>query len=270
MYKLMFIIYLFTSLLFANKFSIYSEFGKYNKSYLDKRVIKGHTMDTIASKMYTIGGYYIGQLKETDMIWGAGIVQSKVDYSSITILDELIEQPEMIITNPYIFIGWSKKYWGLDIGVSYYFNIEKFKARAYKGSDKNIDNAAWAINRFKSHTFANFKFRLLREDKFHVEFLIARDKFSPLDSQLRLNFVLPIKNIILNTDISIFMPANYFTESDVILKSNQRVTFGADYKISNFNIGGNIGILIKNAVGGNGYIKAVNRLSAGLNISMNF
>ena len=273
MFRFIFIIYLFTNILLAGEFVVYSEFGKYNKAYVDENIIKGNNKESIASNMYTLGGYYTGNFDEYDTIWGIGIVQSKIDYNSIKVLDKLIEQPEVIITNPYIFIGLDKKYWSFEIGVSYYFNIEKFKARVYHTSDTEtevVDDAGWGLNRFKSHTYANLKFRLLRDDKFHIELLLSRDKFSPVDSLLRVNFVLPLKTITLNTDISLFMPANYFTESDVILKSNQRFTFGLDYKISNFNIGANFGVLIKNAVGGDSYIKIINRLSAGLNISMGF
>ncbi len=67
------------------------------------------------------------------------------------------------------------------------------------------------------------------------------------------------------------MPANNFTESDVILKSNERINFGLVYKISSFNIGANLGILIKNAVGGGeSYIRFSNRFSGGLNLSLKF
>jgi hypothetical protein len=273
MYKFIFIIYLFASFLLASKFAIYSEIGSYNKSYIDERIVEGYNKDALSSGMYTIGGYYQGDFDIYDTIWGVGIVQSKIDYSSVS-LDliesiKLIEQPEAIITIPYIFIGLNKVYWSFEIGVSFYFNIEKFKSRSYLNGEL-VENGGWDINRFKSHTFVNFKLRFLKEDNFHLELLVARDKFSPVDSLLRFNLVLPLKNIILNTDISLFMPANYFTESDVILKSNQKFTIGIDYKILNFNIGANLGILIKNSVGGDTINSFFSRLSLGLNTSFSF
>ena len=234
MFKLIFIIFFIAINIFSNEFTLYGEIGKYNKGYIDTNIIKGYNKNTIASNLYTIGGYYIGEFDNSNMIWGLGIAQSKVDYSSIDAHGKSIEQPEMIITIPYLFIGLNKKYWSLEIGVSYYFNIEKFKERKLLNGDVS-DNGGWDINRFKSHTFANLKFRLLREDKIHFELLLARDKFSPIDGLFRVNFVVPFKNIVLNTDISLLMPANNFTESDVILKSNERINFGLVYKISNFN-----------------------------------
>ena len=270
MLKIVFLLlYLFIMPVYSGEFTIYGELGRYNKAYTDTRVIKGYNKSSISSQMLTTGGYYIGKFDTHDTIWGIGITQSKVEYSGIQIEDKLIEQPEMIITVPYIFAGLDKKYWGFDIGVSYYFNIEKYKTRKYINGSVS-DNKGWDINRFKSHTFVNAKFRLLRKNKIHFEFLLARDEFSPVDSLLRFNIVLPVKNFIFNTDISLFMPANNFTESDVILKSNERFGLGIKYKISNFNIGVNFSILIKNAVGGDGYIKLINRFSGGLNLSLKF
>jgi len=266
---LFFLLYLISVTVFSGKFTLYSEIGKYNKGYVDSRVVEGYKKDSISSKMYTFGGYYIGDFDNNDTIWGIGISQSKIDYASIKIEDVLIEQPEMLITIPYLFIGLNKKYWSFELGMSYYFNVENFKERKYINGEV-ANKGGWDINRFKSHTFVNMKFRLLPEKKLHFEFLLARDEFSPLDGLLRFNFVLPYKNFILNTDISLFMPANNFTESDVILKSNERLNIGLKYKLSNFNIGFNLGFLIKNAVGGDAYIKPLNRLSAGVNISLIF
>lgn len=270
MFKLMFIIFFIAVNIFSSEFTLYSEIGKYNKGFIDTNIIKGYNKNSIASNMYTIGGYYIGEFDNNDTIWGIGVTQSKIDYTSTELHGEFIEQPEMVVTIPYLFIGLNKKYWSFEIGVSYYFNIEKFKERKFVNGEV-ADKGSWGINRFKSHTFANLKFRLFREDKMHFELLLARDKFSPLDGLFRVNFVLPFKNIILNTDVSLLMPANNFTESDVILKSNERIDFGIVYKISNFNIGANLGILIKNAVGGSeSYIKFSNRFSGGLNLSLKF
>ena len=270
MFKSIFIIFFIAVNIFSNEFTLYSEMGKYNKGYIDNNIIKGYKKNTIASNMYTIGGYYIGKFDNNDTIWGLGIAQSKIDYMSIDIHGEFIEQPEVVVTIPYLFIGLNKKYWSFEIGVSYYFNIEKFKERKLINGEVS-DKAAWAINRFKSHTFANFKFRLFKEDKLHLELLLARDKFSPLDGLFRVKLVVPFRNFILNTDVSLLMPANNFTESDVILKSNERINFGLVYKISSFNIGANLGILIKNAVGGGeSYIRFSNRFSGGLNLSLKF
>ena len=264
------LIFFIPFLLPAFETSVYTEIGKYNKGYIDNRVIKGYKKNSIASNMFTIGGYFKNKLNDKDSVWGMGIAQSQIEYSSKKVGNELIEQPQSIVTVPYIFIGLNKKFWSFEIGVSYYFNMEKFKDRIYIDG-KIAQKGGWDLNRFKSHTFMNLKIRIFKKNNFHFEFLMSRDEFSPIDGLLKLNVIYPKNSYIFNTSVSLFMPANNFTESDIILKSNERFDLGVKYVIDNIKLGINLGVLIKNAVGGTeSYIKFSNRISAGINLSFNY
>jgi len=269
-FRIILLIFSVTTIISANETSIYYEFAYNNKSYKNPLIVKGYPWESLSSPMHTIGGYYIHEFNDNSL-FGIGIVQTEITYASVKIENKLIEQPETLITLPYLFIGWQGIKWSLEIGISYYFDIEKFKEVKYVNG-KIAKKSSWGLNRFKSHTFINSKLRLFEKNKIHFELLIGRGKFSPLDSLFSFNIVLPYKKFVFNTLISTKMPANYFSNNNNLLKSNEKVTLGMEYSDSKLKFGINIGFLVKNATeeGVKNYLRFDKRFSFGLNTGINF
>ena len=171
---------------------------------------------------------------------------------------------------PYLLVGYDFRLVSADAGVSSYYYHEKSEKTVYPapdGSEKVMDDAAFYLNRFKSHVLVNLRLRLLPEDGFHIKLRIGRENFIPTDSLFNLCFIYPFDEWnLLDLTIASASFDSYFLDEVHTLRSNQRFNLRYEHAFGLLKVGLTLSSLFNNEHGGGGSIPLWNRLGAGLDL----